>query len=631
MSGVGVSGLLANLPGTITPYPTQDPNLEKGGFRNDVATVADMNAIPANFRTEGMQVYVRNTKCIYALLPDLTTFKILANVNLGAQAAWFINLGNSTGLASDSNDGLTALTPLLTWAEFQNRCFPNGARLNVKQNVAITIIAATAQSLGNAYMNWGEDPSVNVAPIITLVGAITSSAAITLNAVTKADAATNVRAQFATAAGTFVNQERIRVTSGAALGAVCYSMGLVSPTNTYVGNPGIDELTTMAYPVSGDQVVVDTLLVQINRLEIVCGAQMRVRVSDLKITRAYLFAYDLNPYTGSGSGIFMLGCVATSTGGQWVAPWGANYINCRVPATGKTSFSGNAVLFVNHNVQGVMGFGWGSMVVYGIWVSAGNVIFGVTDNYNHVGMSASPKVYLANPQISALSAGSVQCENGPGPMGATYPALMFAPGAIVQNDSFQSEMWGVSGGYPVAFQFVPLSWLWFSADPVQSAPLTYMKIAATVAMRVCGTDLAYSANPDVFKSLGGGVVNAPQPNLSQTEGYVTRTALVAAVGSTAILAANVARKALFKVSGYLAPTVAGAAGTLTLNAIYTDDSGATITTPVCSINNTVLAGAGGSVEIQCNGTSTISYSVTGYSAGLTYNVRVTAQIDSAGP
>ena len=631
MSGVGVSGLIANLPGTVTPYPTQDPNLEKGGFRNDVATIADRNAIPTNFRTEGMQVYVRATKCIYALLPDLTTWKHLANVNLGAQAAWFINPDNSTGLASDSNDGLTALTPLLTWVEFQNRCFPSGTRLFAKQNVTITVLSATAQTFNDVFMNWGCDPATAGLVIITMNAAITSSAAITLNAVTKADAALNVRAQLATAAGTFVNQERIRVTSGAALGSICYSMGLVSATNTYICNPGIDEFTTQAYPAIGDTVVVDTLLMQINRLEVWTGALVRVRVNDFKITRAYLFGFDLGPYTGAGSGITLLGCVATSTGGQWVAPFGATYINCRVPATGKTGFSGNSVLFVNQTVQGVLGFGWGTMVVYGLWVSGGNVIFGVTDNFVHQGMSSKPQVYLATPQIAALSCGSVQAENGPGVLGAGYAALNFGAGALVQNDSFASEMWGVSGGYPVGFTFAALSWLWFSADPAQSAALLFMKIAATVGMRVCGTDLAYSANPDVFKSLGGGVVVNPQPNSSQTEGYVTRTGLVAAVASTPILLGTAARKALFRVAGYLAPTVAGAAGTLTLNAIYTDDSGATITQPICSINNTVLSGAGGNVEIQCNGTTAISYSITGYSAGLTYNVRVTAQIDSAGP
>lgn len=627
MSGVGVSGLIANLPGTITPYPTQDPSLELGGFRSDVATVADRNLIPANFRKEGMEAYVRSTKCIYALQSDLTTWKIIGNVNLGAQAAWFINPDNSTGLASDSNDGLTALTPILTWQEFQGRCFPNAARLMLKQNTAITVLAATAQTLPNVFMNFGSEPP-NGALIVTVVFSITSSAAITLSAVTKANCVTDVRAQLSTAAGTFVNQERIRVTSGVALGAVCYSMGLNGgPTSTYICNPGIDETTTSTYPAIGDTVVVDTLLFQIGRLEVWAGALIRVLISDVKVTRAYLYGVDLAPYTGAGGGIFMKGCVATSTGGQWVAPFGATYINCRVPSTGKTGFSGQAQLFVNQTVQGLMAFGWGTAVVYGLWVSNGNVYFGATDNFTHGGMSASPKVWIAPPAIISPSPGAVQVENGPGIVGAGVPALSFFPGSIVQSDSFQAQMWGVSGGYPVAFRFSALAWLWFSADPDISAPLTFMKIAATVAIRASNVDLPYSANPAVFKTLGCGIVLDGGP---LTENYVNRTALVAAVGVTSLLAALNARKGTFRAWGYLAPTVAGAAGNLTLNAVYTDESGATITQPICSINNTVLSGAGGSIEIECNGTTAISYSITGYTAGLTYNVRVALQYDGAG-
>lgn len=634
MSGVGVSGLIANLPGTITPYPTQDPNLEKGGFRNDVATIAARNAIPANFRTEGMQVYVRSTKCIYALLPDLTTWSApIANVNLGAQATWFINPDNSTGLASDQNDGLTALTPLLTLAEYSARCFPGGTRLFLKNSTTtITILAATAQSILTSFFNFGADPSVpGTVAFVNILGAVTQSAPMTLNAVTQINALTNTRGQLSTTGGAFANDDRIKVTSGTANGALCYSMGIVSATNTYVGLPGIDETTTASWPSPGDTVVVETMLQTINRFELHAGNEVRVRVKDLRITRAILMGVDLPVYSGGGSGIIMQGCAATSTGGQWVAPFGATYINCRVLRTSKTTFTGGANVFINHNVQGVMGLSSGAHVFYGCWVNKGNVICGVHDNFNHYGMATGGcKVYFATPQVTANSYGCFEAENGPGPQGAGAAALTIVPGAIVQSDSFQCEMWGVSGGYAVGLEIFALGWLYFGADPNLNA-IAFIKIAATVAMRVCGIDFGQSPNPIVFKTAAGGIVIQPQPNTPETETFVNRTGLVAAVGVTTLLAALAARKGTYRVRGYIAPTVAGAAGNLTLNAVYTDEAGATITQPICSINNTVLSGAGGSVEAECNGATAVSYSVTGYSAGLTYNVRVGIELDSAGP
>jgi len=632
MSGVGVSGLIANLPGTITPYPTQDPNLEKGGFRNDVASITARNAIPANFRTEGMQVYVRSTKCIYALLPDLTTWSApIANVNLGAQAAWFINPDNSTGLASDQNDGLTALTPLLTFAEYQSRCFPGGQRLFLKNSTTtITILAATAQSITSMFFNFGADASVpGVVAFVNILGAVTSTAAMTLNGVTQINATTNTRGQLSTTGGAFTNDERIRVTSGTALGAICYAMGLASATNAFISPPCVDETTVLAYPSNGDTVVVDTLLQQVNRFELHIGAEVRARVKDLKITRAMLFGADLPVYTGGGSGIIMHNCVATSTGGTWTAPFGASFINCRVQRTSKTTFvgGGSGNMYLNQNVQGLMSLSQGAHTCYGIWINGGNVYAGSHDNFTHLGMGASCKIWVAPPTITAGSLGSVEAENGPGVAGAA--AFTICPGTVVENDSFQAEMWGVSGGYPIGLQIIALGWLWFSADPLQ-AVLAFIKITATVAMRVCGVDFAQSTSPIAFKQLAGGIVVQPQPNTPQVETYVNRTGLTAAVGVTTLLAANVARKGTYRVRGYIAPTVAGAAGTLTLNAIYTDEAGATITQPICSINNTVLSGAGGSVEAECNGTTAVSYSVTGFSAGLTYNVRVGVEFDSAG-
>jgi len=64
-----------------------------------------------------------------------------------AQAAWFIDPANSSGLASDANTGLTALTPLLTIQELERRrslaaTVPNnGGEFPVTQDTQVTLMS----------------------------------------------------------------------------------------------------------------------------------------------------------------------------------------------------------------------------------------------------------------------------------------------------------------------------------------------------------------------------------------------------------------------------------------------------------------------------------------------------------
>lgn len=628
MSGVQISGEIVPFATAVPAYPVfQDVN-GKGGYYAGVADIPGRDAILASFRKEGMLVYVAKTKCIYALLPDLTNWIIIANVNLGAQAVWYIDPGNSSGTASDNNDGLTAATALLTGREFCSRCFPGGQQLVVTvAAVNINILATSAQTIPMMFMNFANGLSTLALVDVFINCGISSSAAITLATVTQINATTNTRGRLTTAAGTFVNKERIRVTSGAALGAVCYSMGLTSALDTFITCPGKDVSTTVSYPAPGDTVVVDTLLVTINRLEIQTGVFTRATVTDAKVVKAVLRASDQGQYAGAGNGITMKGCQPSSTGGIWAALSGACYLNCRIPATGRTSFFGSNVLFVNHVVQGIMTLGNGSFYTAGLFIDSGNVLVGQGDNFTHPGMTALTKLYVTT---NFGNVGAIEAENGPGPLAASA-AIQIDAGAIVQNDSFATEMWGVSGGYPIAFQILPLGWLYFSNNPIGGVILsTFMKIAATVAMKIGGVNYAYSNSPVVMRSLSCGIVVDPSSAIT-TENYVNLTGQVAAIGATALLTANLAVKGTFRFRGYIAPTVAGAAGNLVLNAIYTDESGTLQTTPVCTINNAVLAGAGGSLELECNGTTAISYSLTGYSAGLTYNVRISLEYDSNGP
>lgn len=97
MSGVGITGLIANLPGTVTPYPTQDPALEFGGYRS-VANAAARDAIPANFRSIGMATTLQDTGIEYKLLGGITNADWVATSDAGAAYVIRANLAALTAL-----------------------------------------------------------------------------------------------------------------------------------------------------------------------------------------------------------------------------------------------------------------------------------------------------------------------------------------------------------------------------------------------------------------------------------------------------------------------------------------------------------------------------------------------------
>ncbi len=73
MSGVGISGLIKDLPGTVTPYPVWEDIDGFGGWRS-VANVAARDAIPDNFRKIGMVVVAEDTGIAYQAFPDIHTW-----------------------------------------------------------------------------------------------------------------------------------------------------------------------------------------------------------------------------------------------------------------------------------------------------------------------------------------------------------------------------------------------------------------------------------------------------------------------------------------------------------------------------------------------------------------------------
>lgn len=142
MSGVGISGLIANLPGTVTPYPTQDPSLELGGFRQ-VADTTARDAIPSNFRVIGMSVVTESDGVEYRLIGGT------------ANANW-VAVGTAT--SAQQFKATFYVDPTFTGS------IKNGSSSNPFASIAAAFAAATALALtaGIIFLAPGTTTTENV-------------------------------------------------------------------------------------------------------------------------------------------------------------------------------------------------------------------------------------------------------------------------------------------------------------------------------------------------------------------------------------------------------------------------------------------------------------------------------------
>jgi hypothetical protein len=183
-----------------------------------------------------------------------------------SQAAWFIDPQNLTGLASDGNDGLTALTPVRTW---------NGgviARLGtysprIRQNTTHTFLSSHVDNTDPVIYG----PYIENGAQITIKGTQLAGTASTLGVVTAKNRATNTPLSAATLVGATVGQMVVNTTKGNSRAWVQRSLGagafqltqpFVAQTVPAVAAPG--EIDTWA---TGDTVsLITPVTVNIERL-----------------------------------------------------------------------------------------------------------------------------------------------------------------------------------------------------------------------------------------------------------------------------------------------------------------------------------------------------------------------------
>lgn len=574
-------------------------------FRS-VTTIADRNALTASgIVTAGMLAYVSTTQCLYMLGNDLATWSFFApSPALAKQAAWAVDVA----AGSDNNSGLPG-SPLKTVEEFSQRLSPGGAKVTLQQATTCTLAAGSYGQL-NLNLDWFPGAVAFGNGEFAVIGTMVSSAPMVLTAVTPENPATQVSNELVTAAGAFVNRQRIRVTNGVRIGSLTYSTGLNgSALDTFVGTWLNYVTNSNAPPAVGDSVVTETWATTLAYCTIAVRGTGNVSVRDMTLTQ--LCALDDYTTVGghtTGGGGFIFGCDLSST--FLVSNTGAYVWSCRIPVGAATSIKSGQWKVDGTAVQGKLYVYTAASCSFddsGNFIDGGNFIVGGTSTSNHVGNS------------TCRIAGNVQFCNG-----TATSAVSVSQGATLQNGA--AFLWSRAGATPylVAFEAdvcssIVTSTVWTGAN---------CSIAATNGFQVAGQLYAFADAPISAPQYGayvlsflGGIAN----------GSARLTAQAANLGATALVPA--APPGDWIVEGYLDVNTAGTAGALTLNAIFTDDSGVARTVPVCSIASIAgVNGLGGVISVQTRNGSAIQYSVTGIvtPGALQYSLRVTARKNNNG-
>ena len=401
------------------------------------------------------------------------------------QTNWYVNAISG----DDGNNGKSGF-PLKTTEELARRIFPNQTRLQLTSDV--NIFLATGNYL-NAYFGVGSaDENVYTMRIFceTTVGA-----ELTVSAVTQV-AAPTTRGQLAVSSGTLVAGRKIRLTSGANLGAVAFSTGLNgdaqhSFTTGFV-LPHYDGFHNFYFASVGDKFVQEVPTVLLRRAEFDCGPNARIEINDAQIIRAIVNGVaESTPSGDAGGNVTFSCCDAISVAGDWQCnAGGANIFACRWTTATKTVLRGDGWLNWGSVVQGAMGVANGSVDSYGLCIDGGQLVINVEDNFEVKGNQGLARF---NANQSYNSSGTIEIENG----GAITAINLLTGGEFFNcgRAAGAAEIWGQSTAYLVGINIQPGSWFYQTgalADPTQFANVNF---PSTTNLIVAGTSFAFSTTP----------------------------------------------------------------------------------------------------------------------------------------
>lgn len=602
-----------------------------------VTTIAARNALTA--LKEGMLVYVQSLQVYYELQPDLVTWAIFdANPKLSTQTVWYVDQGGN-----DNNDGKTPGTAIATLAELNSRLCPRGKPCYLTNDVTVNLntVSLTAFTYTELQLNLATNqPLIGglAAFTVSVVCGITSSAPITLTGAVYPNAATSTRGQLTTAVGTLVDKERIRITSGTAVGAVGYCTGLNGDAqHAFVSSlslPTIAGLTvnsghgSVLQPIAGDTCVVDTIITTINRVSVTCTTFARLFIQDARITGFYAKGDNRSLFAGSGGLIILSGCVQISPAGTWQNnAQGVFLLACRTLVTSKTALVGVGWCIVEHAIQGGLYID-GEVVSYGLTIDGGQLRIGNNNDPNHPGQASPSSLIAFTSQTNSNAGGAIEVENGTGGVSIfNNSAILVATFSQLLVTDFNSYLWGASASYGYAITIMANAYV-LQGNVSAGVIAAIYKIPSLVNLCIANLFFTYSDNPISIPNQNCGLIAGSYNvanNYNQTDGNVYLTAQSGNKAGTAF--GGLVQAGLYEVTAYIATTIvdAAATGAPTVNIIFIDDSGTTQTKAIAtSPSLTALGGAGGTQIIENVAGNGIQWSITGItSAGNSkYSVRI---------
>jgi hypothetical protein len=443
------------------------------------ATTALRDAYPG-LRSAGMVTYVAATQCLYMLAPDLTTWDFYApSPALARQASWAIDIA----AGSDNNSGLVG-SPIKTVEEWSRRT--KGLRL--AQNTTV-FIAAGSYGILSPNIGWS-DGTTYYGKVLTFVGAITSSAAITLATSVAEAPGTNTRAEVTTASGTFIAKKRIRSTSGATSGSLTYSTGLNGGATDSFCNAWHNFATSSsATPAAGTTVAVDDWTVTIATFDLQGNGEGYVVVQDCTVVNA-LASVRSDVVIGGNTGPYLTGCLLngngliSTTSGMTISESALGTQNIENAQSLQLNFCAIQSTLV---CDGINNIRLASVVLDGAAVSA---------NQTNQG------------SVTQFRAGAVQHCNGAGKTAWTLGAQT----SIVLGNLF----WGAASGGSYAIGFVLSAGAWVYCSPTP----TFVSFPSTINYQIVGNNVTYATvnatGAQVYNACNCGVTRLLFPGATPT-------------------------------------------------------------------------------------------------------------------
>lgn len=570
--------------------------------------IADLMARDGDQLPNGCEAYVLGQGTNYRLDTSSPSFasspfiirRTVANGNwlrsdyVSAVPAWFVDATNG----NDANDGQTAATAFKTSEKLSQTLCPGFQVCTLQQNTTITLAAGSYGRL-DLNIDWPADTGLE-GKVLSIRGAFTSTTDMALTAVTNTTNG-SVRGQITVGSGALIAKRRIRSTSGANIGAICYSTGsnAGSATNHFVSTWFNYNSEHNVNIVNGTNVAIDTLAVSIKILTLQNAGQGYVELRDCIQTGPWACPADCEGDL-NGRQTFLAGCeLSGEVTGLFYAQQCRTIGNVTAICSniGGCEFDGCSI----QNVLNISGFcdfgGLGTNTVDGGRI---NFLYGLH-----------------------LIAFSCEFENG-----IAGAALAIINMTVVQENDATVFLWGLTAA------------TWTTGIAISSncqliaGAAANHSIPSAQQMTLSGQNFAFANMPIALPETGASATLAADAQAVSTTALSTYQIPAARGNQGATTLATAPRKAAYEFWAYFAPTVAGTLGpAVQVNAIFKDDSG-TRTVPVLAagVDVTTLTGNGGVITIETDGVADVQFSVTGVTTqgALQYSLRAGIRILTPG-